>query len=135
MDDEKEYEMTIQELNAEIAELKLKCIDESKYTEWTPQEIVSWIVSLDSDRFSKYKDVLLQNLTEEGIEGADLCNVNEFDVKGWGIKNFKDKKFIMERITGLVKGNALNHDKDNDNDDNIAIVNDQEGAESGGHHK
>ena len=55
MDDEKEYQFTIQRLNVEITDLKLKCIDINNYSQWKPQEIVHWIVSIDNKRFNKYK--------------------------------------------------------------------------------
>lgn len=114
MDEEKEYKLIIKQLKDENAELKLKCIDVTKYESWTAKEIVSWIVSLDNNRFDKYKDTLLINLEEEGIEGAHLCHINEIDLKGWGIKNFMDKKLLLQRIKELTSQNYFNENDKNE---------------------
>ena len=50
--------MTIQKLIDEIADLELKCINVMNYKEWTSQEIVHQIMSLDNKRFNKYKEPL-----------------------------------------------------------------------------
>ena len=139
LDDEKEYQFTIQQLNDQIAQLKSKCIDTSKYETWSAPEIVAWITSFDDGRFVKYKDVLLANLSEEGIVGEDLCNVNEIDLKSWGIKQFKDKKYLMRKIRELTQQNNQNdhvNDNNNDNDnDKVHVIAQEEVAESGGWHR
>ena len=126
--------MIIQTLTAENKELRLQLIDTSKYHQWKPQEIVTWIINLDNDRFSKYKDGLLHHLNEEEIVGSDLNEINEVDLQRWEIKKFKDKKILLQKIKELTQ--QQQNDNDNADDDDIpAVINDEEGAESGGFHR
>eukprot|EP01084_Bolivina_argentea_P142622 250555_1 len=88
-------------------------IDMVKYMNWKYEEIVEWIMSLDNGRFEQYKNILLENLKEEGIEGSDLCDVNEIDLKSWGVKNFKDKKLLLAKLKELTQQNIQNNFKGN----------------------
>ena len=106
-------------------------IDINNYSQWKPQEIVHWILSIDNKRFNKYKEVLLHHLNDEEIVGSDLNDINEVDLQRWQIKNFKDKKLLLQNIKELTQMNM----NQNDDNDNLAVVNDQEGAESGGYHR
>ena len=127
MDDEKEYEITIQKLNDEIVDLKLKCIEVMNYEDWNPREIVMWIMSLDNNRFNKYKDALSRHLNEEEIIGSDLKEINEIDLQRWKITSFRDKKLLLQRIKELTERN--------DNNNDVAIANEEEGAETGEYHR
>ena len=133
MDDEKEYQYTIKKLNDEIANLKLKHLDIANYEQWNSEQIVAWIINLDENRFTKYKDTLLYHLNEEEIIGNDLEEINEIDLQRWQIKSFKDKKFLLQRIKHLTQQNQNPNQNDDDND--VAVVNEEEGAESGGYHR
>ena len=111
LDDEKEYKLTIKQLEDENTELKLKCIDESKYETWNAQEVVLWIVSLDNNRMSRYKETLLRHLKEEEIEGSHLCHITVDDLMRWDIKNFMDKKFLLQKIKELTGGRDVNRNE------------------------
>eukprot|EP01084_Bolivina_argentea_P059117 107901_1 len=95
-------------LKNENKELKLKCIDETKYETWSSDEIVSWIISLENNRYSKYEQILRISIAEEELTGEHLIDVNENDIKGWGIKNFGDKKNLCRKIKELVNKNNKN---------------------------
>eukprot|EP01083_Nonionella_stella_P119497 357243_1 len=105
LDDQKEYETTIHALRSDISKLKLNSMDTSNYMNWKHEDILMWIMSLDNNRLNKYHDHLSQSLKEEGIEGIHLNEVNEMDIKGWGVKNFADKKFLLKKIKELVNQN------------------------------
>ena len=74
----------------------------------------------------------MKNLTEEGVIGKDLNNVEAADIKDWGVINFGDKKQLFMYIKNLIKNRAGNNNND---DDNIAAVANEEGAMSGGHYR
>eukprot|EP01083_Nonionella_stella_P143149 444215_1 len=105
LDDQKEHETTMHDLRSEISKLKLNSMDTTNYVNWKHKDILMWIMSLDNNRLGQYHDHLLQSLKEEGIEGIHLNEVNETDIKGWGVKNFADKKFLLKKIKQLVNQN------------------------------
>ena len=98
LDNEKEYQLTIKKLNDEIDNLKLKCLDIYNYEQWNSQQIVAWMISLDEQRFNKYRDTLLYHLNEEEIIGNDLKQMNEIDLQRWHIKSFNDKSFYCREL-------------------------------------
>merc|ERR1712154_540023 len=102
MDDQKEREFEVKRLKEEVRRLKVLQIDPSKYLEWGHDEIVAFICNLEDGRYRKYENVLIDALKEEGVEGAHLRKVNELDVKGWGVKNFDDKKDLTKAIQQMV---------------------------------
>eukprot|EP01083_Nonionella_stella_P039678 107907_1 len=119
LDEQKEYQTTIHDLRLEISKLKQKSMDTVNYMNWKYEDIVMWIMSLSNNRFNKYHDQLLQSLKEEGIQGVHLDEVNEVDIKGWGVKNFEDKKFLMTKIKELrhqnnKQNNDANHNYNNE---------------------
>ena len=97
-----------QELSAlkqQLSELKAQSIDPSKYKSWDHENILFWIMSLDDGKFKSYEQKLRQNLAEEEVEGNQLNEVNETDIKGWGITKFGDKKCLLRHIQSLVQQN------------------------------
>ena len=127
MDEQKELQLRNNDLEQQLKELKLKSIDINNWRDWNYQQIIIWIMSLENGRFKKYEKILSSSLEEEEINGSHLIRVDAVDVKGWGIKNFDDKKDLVKYIQDLVNGI--------DNDNNIAAVADIEGGISGGHFK
>ena len=91
------------ELEREVKELRVKLMNEEDFEQWTFIQIVEWITNLDNGRFVAYKDVLSASMEEEEIVGRNLYEVNELDIKSWGIKKFDDKKTLMKHIKALIK--------------------------------
>ena len=108
-EEKKDNLLEIKELKEEIKTYKMKCIDTTKYEEWTSDEIVLWIMSLENGRYDKYTQKLAQELKNEGVSGACLESVNEIDVKGWGVNNFADKKSLTKSIQQLVSQKNVEH--------------------------
>ena len=129
MDEQKENQMKIGELQQEIKHLKLSNINAVEYESWNNEQILIWIMNLENGRFRKYKDILSKNLSEEDVKGIDLKTVDISDLKGWGVVVFGDRKAMFAQIQKLIHGN-----NDNDDNDIVAIAN-EEGAESGGYFK
>ena len=132
MEEQKEFQLENNDLKKQLQEMTLKVTDVNNYQSWDSQQIVFWIISLDDGRFMKYEQLLLSSLKEEEINGSQLSQVNEADVKGWGINNFADKKKLVQHVKLLVNKNN-HHNMDSDN--NVALVSDMEGGISGGHFK
>ena len=95
------------ELKREMKELRDKLMNERDFEQWTFIQVVEWITNLDNGRFAAYKDVLLASMEEEEIVGRNLYEVNELDIKSWGIKKFDDKKTLMKHIKALIKCNRV----------------------------
>ena len=129
MDDEKERQIEIQSLRKENEILRAKILNNGNYHDWDHDDILHWILNLDNKRFMKYENKLRENLNEEEPSGQYLADVNEQDIKRWGIKKFGDIKDLKKHIDNLVNGKQMN-----DDDDDIALPN-IEGAASGGHFK
>eukprot|EP01084_Bolivina_argentea_P286780 492007_1 len=104
-DEQKELSMENKRLKLKIKEFKLGNIDTTKYLEWNYEEIIEWILSLENNCFGKYEQTLRIALKEEGVSGVNLGEVNELDVKSWGIKHFNDKKLLCANIKELVQQN------------------------------
>ena len=51
-------------------------------------------MSLESGRLAKYEADLCRNLENEEVMGVHSDDVNEIDVKGWGVAKFGYKKFL-----------------------------------------
>eukprot|EP01084_Bolivina_argentea_P024497 45657_1 len=105
-DDQKQYELEISALKQENKILKLKNIDAGKYETWSAQEIVRWIMSLDSSVFGQYEEILTKTLSEEEVTGEDLVHATGDDIKRWGIKKFKNIRIIMQHIKDLSVNSA-----------------------------
>ena len=128
MDEQKELRMDNHELKQKLETLQIRLIDVNDYERWNHQDIVCWIMSLENGRFKKYEQMLIKSLEEEEMNGTYLSRVDVADVKSWGIKNFDDKKDLIQYIQKLVIQNRKKHHID------VAAI-DIEGAESGGHFK
>merc|ERR1712130_1087348 len=104
-DERKKFEMTIDDLKNENKELQLKLenLNFDNYEEWTADEIVQWILSLNPEIYGEYEQILRKSLIEENVNGTDLDNVDSADIKRWGIKKFKHIKQLLKVIKSLTQ--------------------------------
>ena len=149
LEEQKAIAIENNELKEEIRNLKLANLNVLEFSKWNSEQIVIWCCSLENQRFVKYKDILLKNLTEESVVGKDLKQVEAADIRDWGVINFADRKQLFMHIKNLIQNgdgnnnvNDNNNNNDNDgndnanlNDDNIAVANEEEGAMSGGFYR
>ena len=126
MEEQKESQIRIKQLENEIKIWDLKNLDVDKFEQCQWQEILQWIVSLDDGKFKKYEQDLRKNLKEEEIAGIALKDVDASDVKRWGVTKFSDMKTLRQHIKQLVDKNRF---------DNLVSVANEEGAVSGGYYK
>ena len=117
--------------NKKNKRLRQQSLNTDEYESWNTEQLIQWIMNLENGRFSKYREILSKNLLDEGVCGKHLSKINVLHIKGWGVKSFEDKDLLIDSITNLI-----NKNQNNDNDQNdIAFINDEEGAMSGGHFK
>ena len=128
MEEQKESQLQIQQLTNKIKMLQMSSLDVNKYEDWKWEEILQWIMNMDDSRFRKYESDLTNNLSVEQPSGANLKEVNEGDIRRWGVTRFSDIKILSYNIKQLVDRNANVHD-------NVASVANEEGAVSGGYYK
>ena len=83
-------------------------IDPSRYLQWSCDELVLWICSLDNGRYSQYKDKLLTAFREQGVNGTAIHYMDKSDLKGFGVDAFGDRGNIYEHIQNLVNKNKMN---------------------------
>eukprot|EP01084_Bolivina_argentea_P126138 223402_1 len=101
-DEQKVFEMTIHELREENKQLKMQSLNINKYEEWSSEEIVHWIISLNPQIYGKYEQILTKTLKEEQVTGDCMCDVDVSDIKRWGIVQFKHSKALMKHIEALI---------------------------------
>ena len=114
-EDEKQREEETEKLREEVKRLKLQQLDESKCSEWGPDEITAWIINLDTNRMRKYPKALTTGLVENDANGDLLAELDGADLKEWGIMDRKDRKYVMREIEKLV-GNHTSIAKQNSKD-------------------
>eukprot|EP01084_Bolivina_argentea_P292851 503564_1 len=105
MEEQKQCQLRIIKLKEENKQLKLKNLNINDYKDWNWEEILIWILSLNDGQYSKYKNQLQITMKEEGPSGKDLSDVNEVDIKRWGVTNFRDIKDLAKSLKKLVNDN------------------------------
>eukprot|EP01083_Nonionella_stella_P052994 140398_1 len=85
-----------------------KQLDGTNYLNWTRDDVVSWIISLDNGRYGKYENNIRQTFHNDNIDGSCLPHVEKNDIRDWGVTDFKHRVFILKHIQNLQK------DKQND---------------------
>eukprot|EP01083_Nonionella_stella_P249183 861916_1 len=104
-DECKEAKLELFEVKRELNELKKKNIDLSKFREWTSDEFVDWICSLEQGKYSKYEEKLRVVFIEEAISGEAIPHIEKNDWKAFGITVFMDRTNLHKHVQGLVNYN------------------------------
>ena len=121
--EQKEAKSTIESLQDELKKLRAKMLDISNYKQWSWQQILKWIITIENGKFGKYEKQLRKALSEETPSGEDIEYINGDDIKRWGVRQFGDIKILLSCIQQLGNDNMDNTeigDNDNDNDDGAA---------------
>lgn len=115
---------------------------EPDYRNWNSGQVVTWFENIDkgllnkSQAFRKFKTGLISN----GVCGKDLCNLNDFSLKMMGLKDDKQRAFIIKHLNRLLihskqnipntlstlptlqeEDKEMNNDNDGDNDNSKAM--------------
>merc|ERR1719242_1611159 len=72
------------------------------WKEWSPLQVLNWMLGLSGGKFGKYASVLRANIETENIDGACLCSLDKGDVHRLGITDFKDKTELLAHIEALA---------------------------------
>ena len=105
--DEKQREQELDELRQENERLRKGSLNEAKYMEWNHGQISSRMISLENGRLQKYGEAIKRNLEDEEVDGSTLADINETDLKRWGIKKFSDIKYLLKEVQRLVSGHDV----------------------------
>ena len=74
-----------------------------KRIEWSSKDIADWMIRMDTDKYSKYYDELMNNLAKEGIDGQCLCELDKKYLYRLCIVSFNDKSNIFMAFQQLTK--------------------------------
>merc|ERR1712093_552896 len=69
---------------------------------WGPQEVLTWLLSLENGRLGKYKDVLRQSMERSPISGFDLPHVNMLTARQMGIFDVADQDFLLKQVAAIT---------------------------------
>eukprot|EP01083_Nonionella_stella_P139793 427216_1 len=106
----KESKLELNEVKKELNKLKrLRRINLSNYLNWSDDDIMDWILTLEEGRYEKYEKKLRAVFNEEGVCGQAMPFIDKPELKGWGITNFMDRNNIYQHLQDLVAQN--NHIK------------------------
>eukprot|EP00483_Globobulimina_turgida_P002499 UN02503 len=71
------------------------------YQNWTSTQVIDWIVTAENGKFKQYQSALTYSFVEEDIDGTCLDDIDQTDIKTWGIKE-QDQKGILGIIHTLI---------------------------------
>ena len=107
-DEHKELEIKYNELKIEYETLKSDRLDVKNYLDWKAKDVVEWIMSLENQRFIKYKDLLLNKFVKENVDGLALNEMDAGDLAQFGVNDFKDRKCLIKHIKSLSNNINVN---------------------------
>ena len=95
-------------LELENKELKIKLHKfQPSHHDWDYIKIVHWIMKIQNGLFKPYKQILLQSLKKEEIDGKCLCQIDINDLNNFGITKFAHKKILMSHLHQLTKNDSV----------------------------
>ena len=109
--EKKEMEIEMNKMKIIIDKLKLKSIDERRYKEWTTEQVIIWIISLNNGKYKQYKNILTKELTKQNVTGSHLQYIEKNGLLSFGINDFMDRQILYKSIQKLIH-------KHNDNQGN-----------------
>eukprot|EP00484_Ammonia_sp_Unknown_P000526 CAMPEP_0197022902 /NCGR_PEP_ID=MMETSP1384-20130603/3700_1 /TAXON_ID=29189 /ORGANISM="Ammonia sp." /LENGTH=386 /DNA_ID=CAMNT_0042451023 /DNA_START=79 /DNA_END=1239 /DNA_ORIENTATION=+ len=69
---------------------------------WDAPQVVAWIMNLENGRYLKYFDMLNIRMSELGITGEKLFDLDYVDIKELGIIDLDDRKALYRQIQVLL---------------------------------
>eukprot|EP01083_Nonionella_stella_P126494 382883_1 len=74
----------------------------SDYTQWNSDDIVTWIVGLNGNKYSKYEAILREKMCEKNVHGSTLVMLNKTDLQSLGIVELDDAVEVANHIEHFV---------------------------------
>ena len=83
--------------------IKMNKLDLLHWDKWNCDDVMQWILSLDSGRYLKY-ECDLQDIvcTKENVRGRELVMITENDLISFGINDENDRNLLIKHISGLI---------------------------------
>lgn len=73
-----------------------------QYMSWGPNEVLTWMLSLENGRLRKYQDILRQSMERSPIAGYDLPHVNMLTARQMGIYDVADQDFLLKQVSAIT---------------------------------
>jgi len=109
-DEFKEMTVELESTKLELDRMS-KVLDTTKYRQWTPSEVVQWIVSLQPQKMRRYETTLREQFEKQGVNGLALEFVDKSSLFGWGVEDFMDRVQIEKAIQRLVAQHSIAYDE------------------------
>eukprot|EP00486_Rosalina_sp_Unknown_P003716 CAMPEP_0201576494 /NCGR_PEP_ID=MMETSP0190_2-20130828/22344_1 /ASSEMBLY_ACC=CAM_ASM_000263 /TAXON_ID=37353 /ORGANISM="Rosalina sp." /LENGTH=331 /DNA_ID=CAMNT_0048007403 /DNA_START=28 /DNA_END=1023 /DNA_ORIENTATION=- len=77
----------------------------SSYKQWSMDDVQLYICGLENGRYSKYITKLLEKFANDGIKASNLPELDQGDLRQFGIENFGDRKGLRNQFQKLTQGN------------------------------
>ena len=106
LNEQKKIQMELDEIKDKYNKLNSSNVDQSIYREWDSDSIIDWILSLNEE-YKKYEQSLRTKMKSEGIDGSLLSQIERNDLDRFGVKELKDKIFIIQKIKRLTEDNKI----------------------------
>eukprot|EP01084_Bolivina_argentea_P276155 471148_1 len=75
----------------------------NKYViEMDTNDVMNWLLELENGRYYKCKHKLLLGFNNEHVNGANIKDVNEQDLRHYGVNSLSDRKDLIKHIDSLV---------------------------------
>merc|ERR1712039_1125001 len=75
--------------------------DETLWSLWSSEDVISWTLSLENGRFGQYSEKLCDSMLKENVRGTDLSMIEDEDLVHFGIES-DDRVSLLQRIRELV---------------------------------
>ena len=117
----------MEEAKAELDKVnRLKRINVKNYLNWSADEVVDWIDTLEEGKYEKYDANLRLIFNKEGVNGEAIVHIDKPSLRDWGVNNFKDRSNIYIHCQKLINQNKENDENKqniiNNNNDNEGIA-------------
>ena len=77
-------------------------VDVNNYQKWTMNDIEVYLNGLENGRYSKYVVRMLSAFKNDGITGSNLPELDQGDLRQFGVENFKDRKDLRTHFGKLA---------------------------------
>ena len=116
-------------MQIELTKVKQE-LDELKkmnYLNWSGDEIIDWISSLDDGQYVCYAAKLRKLFAKEHVDGRAIPHIDKTELKNWGIEHFMHRANIYNHFQTLLNRNVVNVNNSNNIDNNNVSNDDLEG--------
>eukprot|EP01083_Nonionella_stella_P120596 361449_1 len=70
--------------------------------EWSTAEVLEWVIKLENGRYKTYVDKLCVGFNDEKVDGTNIGDVEEQDLRHYGVNLLSDRKALWKQFQDLV---------------------------------